>query len=659
MATPKKQEGSLSGLRYAVESVQRTAGRTGSLGLLADDDNRIWTKLEPNSYSTFGAEVTKIARNPISDDGQNSKGVLSDLNAAAALNCDLTQSPNVMALFEGFLWADVDEKPTTRPRNGTQIPFTAVDGSAEQFEAASGLDGIGLVVNHIIRAYNLAAAANNGNHLVSAIAADAVTVTTNLTADGAPSTDAYFEAVGYQFASATLNVVMSGNVATLVRASGSVDFRTLGIDAGDVIFLGGDNVVTHFNSEDADGNLVNVGWATVVSVTATTITIRDTSYPMTNETGAAVAATTVLTASDNPVNGDIAVLGAKTYTFVDTLSGSANEILIGGTASDTLDNLIAAINAASGAGTTYGTGTTANAQVGAAAGTGDTVNITADSAGDAGNSVACTTTSDALSFSTGTTLSGGFDAKTIQMWFGHKLQNPTSSANRVRRTYQMERSLGPDDDATPNDFQYEYVVGAIPNEFSVNVPAANKVTLDFAWVALDREGATSDEGPKEGTRPSLGSLTAFGTSGDVNRIKMAAIDDTDSCPPPLFEFLTEFKITGNNNVKPNKSVSVLGAFEASRGNFDVKGTATAYYTTNEALNAIRANTSVYFASQMVVENKGVAFMIPSMTLGGGPPDVKLNEPIMLPLTFDADKNNDLGVTMQIYEFNYLPDRAAA
>lgn len=659
MATPKKQEGSLSGLRYAIESVQRTVGSSGSFGILADDDARDWTKLEPNNYSTFGAEVTKIARNPISDDGQNSKGVLSDLNASAALNCDLTQSLNVMNLFEGFLWADFSEKPTTKPRHDTQIAFTAIDGAAEQFEAASGLDDIGLIANHLIYAYNLAAAANNGLHLVSAVAAGAVTVTTNLTADGAPAADAYFEAVGYQFASATLNVVVNGNVATLVRASGAVDFTTLGLEEGDVIFLGGDAVVNRFDNVDADGNFVNQGWAEVVSVTATVITLRDTSWPMTNETGAAVAATQTGTATGNFSNNEVVVVGAKTYTFKTTLTGAANEVLIGVSASASLDNLIYAINDAVGIeGTDYGTGTTANAQASAGAGAGDTIVLTALSAGDAGNSIASTETSATFSFAAAT-FSGGYDAKVIQLFFGHRLNNPTSSANRVRTTYQIERSLGPDDDASPNDFQYEYVVGAIPNEFAINVPAANKVTLDFSWIAKDREGATSAEGAKAGVRAALGSLTAFGTSGDVNRIKMAIIDDTDSCPDPLFEFLTEFKIMGNNNVKPNKSVGTLGAFEASRGNIDVKGTATAYFTTNAALNAIRANSSVYFSAQMVVENRGFVVTIPSMTLGGGPPDVKLNEPIMLPITFDADKNNDLGVTIQIFEFNYLPDLAAA
>lgn len=84
----------------------------------------------------------------------------------------------------------------------------------------------------------------------------------------------------------------------------------------------------------------------------------------------------------------------------------ANEVLIGGSASASLDNLIAAINGAAGEGSTYGTGTTASTQVTAAAGDGDTVVVTASTAGVAGNSIATTETDGNLAFAAATLANG-------------------------------------------------------------------------------------------------------------------------------------------------------------------------------------------------------------------------------------------------------------
>lgn len=59
-------------------------------------------------------------------------------------------------------------------------------------------------------------------------------------------------------------------------------------------------------------------------------------------------------------NNDTITIGTQVYTFKTTLTGAANEVLIGANASASLDNLKSAVNATAGAGTTYGTGTVAN-----------------------------------------------------------------------------------------------------------------------------------------------------------------------------------------------------------------------------------------------------------------------------------------------------------
>jgi len=121
-----------------------------------------------------------------------------------------------------------------------------------------------------------------------------------------------------------------------------------------------------------------------------------------------IAASGTLTAASNPANDSTVTIGATTYTFKTALTASttANEVLIGASASDSLDNLIAAVNKASGGGTTYGSDTVANASVTAAAGAGDTVTVTARVKGTAGNSIATTEVSSQLSFGAATLASG-------------------------------------------------------------------------------------------------------------------------------------------------------------------------------------------------------------------------------------------------------------
>jgi hypothetical protein len=86
-----------------------------------------------------------------------------------------------------------------------------------------------------------------------------------------------------------------------------------------------------------------------------------------NATNDKAQATVVFSA--NPAANDTLTIGAVTYKFVSALV-NPNDVLIGAAATNTIDNLVAAITAGAGAGTTYGTGTVAHTQVTAANSTG-------------------------------------------------------------------------------------------------------------------------------------------------------------------------------------------------------------------------------------------------------------------------------------------------
>jgi hypothetical protein len=122
-------------------------------------------------------------------------------------------------------------------------------------------------------------------------------------------------------------------------------------------------------------------------------------------TGSApAAATATITFSDPGDPDDTVTIGGQVYTLK---AAPANpfEVDIGGTASDTADNLAAAINAGAGSGTAYGAGTIANSDVTASASAG-VVTITARTAGTAGNSITLAKNGSDITVS-GATLSGG------------------------------------------------------------------------------------------------------------------------------------------------------------------------------------------------------------------------------------------------------------
>lgn len=128
----------------------------------------------------------------------------------------------------------------------------------------------------------------------------------------------------------------------------------------------------------------------------------------TNAYGATAGQT--LTATGQPSATETITVGEQVYTFVAALTvpAVANEVLIGVDAATTLANLAAAINAGSGAGTTYGTGTIANADATATSDATHVVLTATATYSVAGNSVVTTETASNMGFAAAT-MTGGAD----------------------------------------------------------------------------------------------------------------------------------------------------------------------------------------------------------------------------------------------------------
>jgi hypothetical protein len=429
------------------------------------------------------------------------------------------------------MFADAREKPTTAAITG--IAAIALTGAtATTYTAASGLGVFQAGAangGHIVFGSAFANALNNGIHVLSAVAAGVLT-TTGLAVETPPAA-AMVQAVGYEFASATLDIVAVGNLPSLHRAGAStVDMTTLGLTPGEWIYVGGDVALNTFN------NAPNHGWARIKSITVTDIFLDKTEAV-----------------------------------------GVANAVWTNET----------------------GTG------------------------------------------------------KLIRIFFGTVLKNELAASIK-RRTYQLERTIGPDSNGTMS----EILVGSIPNELTVNVPQTDKATIDFSFVGLDVEQRTGLTGVKAGTRPTFLPTDAFNTSSDLERASISLVDATTSVVTPLWAFLSDLSLKITNNVTPNKALGVLGSFEATAGTFTVDGKITAYFADVPSVQAIRNNSDVTLDFILVKKNTAMVFDIPLVSLDDGKLAVEMDKPITLGVNAGGAESA-FGHTLMITSFLYVPTASHA
>lgn len=608
MAVLDKIDSNVTGLRFAEEESYKVLPAAP-----------VWNSLEPNGYNDFGGEVTTVARNPINAGRQNKKGVATDLDASGGFDNDLTQT-NMQNMLQGFFFASLRRKNDVGLRrspmgSGTlgvdeDYLITDIDTTADEITVDSRIAVSAAVVAG-------GTGYTTGDTVEVTDANATITTKWTVTAAGGVVSAMALLAVGRTHtdlgaAVATVALTGSGNddlTATVTYGNGLVWI------AGDLLFLAGNN------------DTANDGLKVVESVADNVITVVGNLT-----TDAAPASTAAMaTVGHQFAADDLNVVAGATYPTM-TSDAAFDFTTLG---------LIPGEPLFSG---------------------GDTAATQWVTTGNNGFKRVRSISATAITYDKGVAftsedLSGG---ETIQLFYGRVLKNETGTSIK-RRTYNLERQLGAPDDSAPADVQAEYIEGQVPNEFTFNIPTAEKIVCNLAFVGADhttKDGATA---LKTGTRPTLEESDAFNTSSNIPRIKMAVHSTTDEAPTALFAFLQELNITINNNVTANKAIGVMGAFEATAGTFMVSGELTAYFADVAAVAAVRANEDVTLEMHLAKANTGMSIDLPLLTLGNGRLDVAQDEPITLPLSMDAATgaklDTNLNHTLLMSFYDYLPTAA--
>jgi hypothetical protein len=615
-----KLDSNIVGLRIAEESC------LNELPVTPD-----WYPYEPNSFNAFGAKLTTIVRKAINPSRQSRKGTVTDLESTGGFQQDLTKN-NSLRLLQGFFFADLREKKSTSALNAVATLLTSVTGAT--YIAAAGMAGF--VANDIIFAEGFTNAANNGIKYGAGTSS-----ATTLTVEGGlvESATVTFNATAL---TAGQTITLAGLTYTSTAGTTAAQTATAFASLADGATTGGGTGTGTYS-----GALT--GYTTGAVVTSTSVVFTSVStaniYDLT-ATGTGAKPTIVIIQGQNPLVTETPTATAKVAIVGRRLGSGTSAIALVASPTYAGQNLVRLTDS----GTDF---TTLGFIVG------EWIYIGSDVASQkfANNSGFARIKSIAAGYlefdkTSWSAVAETGTAKTIALFFGSILRSEDSAALIKRRSYQLERTLGSD----ANGVQSEYVTGAIPNELTLNVATASKVETDFGFIGMDTEYRSGLDGVKSGTRPVQSQGDPFNTSTDMTRMKISLVTPEGAFPTAMFGFATDLKLSIKNNVTPAKAIGVIGAFDANVGQFEVSGSATAYFTDLAAVQAVRDNSDVTLDFIFQQNNFAMLWDIPLLTLGVSQIAVAVDQPITIPLETMAVQSV-ANHTLLFQQFNYLPSSA--
>lgn len=277
--------------------------------------------VEVNSFSDFGADLTKVMRKPLSPSRQRRKGRTVGSEAVGGWAQDIVGGA-IDRMMQGFLFADAVQLASTELLSdlpGTHY-VSSVTADTIVVSRQAGMPKteafLSFAVNDLIMLSGFQNQANNGLHRITGVNNNA-SANITLTVTGITAEDAgaqAVETVGRQYSAGALSVVVTSGIASLVGPVGA--FSAAVFAPGTWIFLGGDEAVTKIGT--------NVGYARLGAVAAdgSSVVLEETTFVPVTNAGAAKTARIFIGASIfNRKNA--ADIVERTYSLVRTYPTAA------------------------------------------------------------------------------------------------------------------------------------------------------------------------------------------------------------------------------------------------------------------------------------------------------------------------------------------------
>jgi hypothetical protein len=239
--------------------------------------NNKFTLLEPNTVSSYGATITTVARNPISQNRQRRKGTVTDLDSAVDWDGDFTVD-NFVNFAEGFVFAlatfdNVTFQGEPANPNGYGVPALESDQVAILHSAPGGGATLFLATGY-------SKPENNGlKYIISQPFIDDETIPFNGCSAEVPPSNATLDIAGYRGGEGDFSGALSGTEYTLTNTS--FDLTTLGLTAGQFVHIGGPETANQFPE--------GYGYGRIISISSDDIVLDKLDATLATSTGSGVS----------------------------------------------------------------------------------------------------------------------------------------------------------------------------------------------------------------------------------------------------------------------------------------------------------------------------------------------------------------------------------
>lgn len=248
------------------------------------------------------------------------------------------------------------------------------------------------------------------------------------------------------------------------------------------------------------------------------------------------------------------------------------------------------------------------------------------------------------------TLNGGGNvtANDVDLLYGQFVRNVgVDDSDYLERFYQFELRYA-DLDSVGTD-EYEYAIGNLCNELTINLPGQDKATLGFSFLGTNADDFTTTRKGNAANAVGSTKTTAFNTAAAFSRLNL--LDTSENSLATCFKNAT---ITIGNEGSLEKCLGTLGASFVNVGNFTLGIDAELLFTDSDVADAVKNNTTLTFDLLLRNDDGAFALDVPSLTLGDGSKSFPVNESINISVTATAFQDPTLATSLSYSDFPYFP-----